>query len=103
MKKIFILLFFIPNLVVAKEWFEAHKQLDCGPFSDILSIITEKGVNEEVSWIGESEGNQSQVALFLNPKTSTWTLVQYNKDYACVLEMGKNYKTYKPKSKNTKN
>ena len=97
MRKVIATLLFLPTLVFASDWIEAHKPIDCGPFQEILSIVTQKGVEEEVAWIGKAENNSS-VALFLNPKTSTWTLVQYNKEVSCVLEMGKTSKTFKLKN-----
>lgn len=98
MRKIVLALLFLPSTLFAKEWFQANKPLDCGPFHDIVSIVTQKDINEEVAWIGFAQESQSQVALFLNPKTNTWTLVQYNTEFGCVLEIGQTYKTYKPKS-----
>lgn len=97
MLKVILTLLCLPTLAFASDWIEAHKPIDCGPFQEIVSIVTQKGVEEEVAWIGQAENN-SNVALFLNPKTSTWTLVQYNKEVSCVLEMGKSSKTYKPKN-----
>ena len=97
MRKIILALLFLPSLAVAKEWFEANKTIDCGPFQEILAVITKKGVDEEVLWIGQAENN-SNVALFVNTKSNSWTIVQYNTEFACVLEMGSSFKTYKPKN-----
>lgn len=98
MRKVILALLFLPSVAFSKEWFEANKPIDCGPFQDIIAIVTQKGVEEEVAWIGKAENNSS-IALFLNTKNSTWTLVQYNTEIACVLEMGKSYKTYRPTTK----
>lgn len=100
MRKVILTLLLVPQLAFANGWFDAHKELYCGPFKDIVSIVTQKGVDEEVAWIGDAD-TQSRVALFINPKLGSWTLVQYNTEFACVLEMGRSSKTYKPKKSNS--
>jgi hypothetical protein len=38
-----------------------------------------------------SQLDDSKIALFVNPETKTWTLVQWNRDLACVIDAGENY------------
>jgi len=101
MRKIIFVLLLFPSLVYSKDWFEGNKLMDCGPFKDIVSILTNKEVSEEVVWIGEAD-TDSQVALFVNKSTNHWTIIQYNQSFACVVEMGRNFKNYSPKQKSFK-
>jgi hypothetical protein len=50
--------------------------------------------NERPAWSGV--GADSNFALFVNPDTGTWTMLEFDKDIACVLGTGDNSKLSKP-------
>ena len=46
---------------------------------------------EQPSWIGRD--NSSKYALFVNEKTKTWTMIQFNDNIACIIGVGEGSKT----------
>lgn len=80
----------------AKEdpWFRGNKSVKCGPFMEIVQIVTGEPFREQPLWIAQSGEDASQFVLFRNPHTSTWTLVQYGRETGCVLGMGQSDKIY---------
>lgn len=70
----------------------ANKPVLCGPSQKIFSYLSGPDVKEQPYWIGKTESNESRFALLINTKTQTWTLVEFNKDIACVLGAGVDYK-----------
>lgn len=95
-----LLMIAIPAHPAEPRWFETKKPVTCGPFREIVELITNKDFQEQPVWIGHSENDTSAFALFRNPSTGTWTLVQYGSQTGCVLGMGKSENVYQPDVKN---
>lgn len=83
------------------KWFQANKPVSCGPFSEIVKLVTGKDFQEQPLWIGVSPQDKTWIALFRNPNTTTWTLVQYGQEFGCVLGEGRGEKNYDYDSKKT--
>lgn len=84
----------MPTLAAGEAWFESNKPVKCGPFREIIQLVTGSPFLEQPLWIGQSGTDVTQFALFRNPDTNTWTLVQYGREMGCVLGMGKGEKTH---------
>jgi len=87
-------LFFLLALLCA---FNAHSQntLDkpvvCMPAKTLFSTLAQK-YKEKLYWIGKTESEDSKFALLVNTETNSWTIVEFNKDLACILGNGVDYK-----------
>lgn len=91
-----IVLATVTTLTQATEgtWFKSHKPVDCGPFREIVEMITGNEFRERVTWLGNSHQDHTKFVLFRNPDTNTWTVIQYGQDIACVLGMGSGDNTF---------
>jgi hypothetical protein len=47
---------------------------------------------EQPVWTGSSDSQNTRLILTANAKTGTWTMVEYNRDFACVLAVGREHK-----------
>ena len=94
-KKIVSAVLFLPALVIAQQQgpVTVEKPVICGPTVVVINEI--KGFNERPIW--GSQLADSKIALFANAETETWTMIQWNEDVACVIEVGKGYFLKDPK------
>jgi hypothetical protein len=59
----------------------------CDRLETVLdSLITKYG--EKLQWSGKDLQDGSGYMMFENPKEKTWTLIKFNKEYACILGVG---------------
>lgn len=70
----------------AKELSTHNKKMVCADPKTIIEGLTEQS-EEQPFWNGVDD--KTKYILFLNAKTGTWSLVQYNNRIACVLGVGK--------------
>lgn len=66
-----------------------NKDVVCAPLTKVLEVLLDSRVAELPVWRGNEEDNKSEFVLLINEKNDTWTMIQYYKDYACVLGIGK--------------
>jgi hypothetical protein len=91
MKKIILLL--TTFFCVSAMAFSTNKPVECFGTPDVTKLLKEE-IQEEPVFNGVNVlTGKSVVTLFVNYKTGTWTLVEYDQDYACVLAAGKNSST----------
>jgi hypothetical protein len=58
---------------------------------DRLETVLESIMNtygEKPQWSGKDIQDGSGYMMFENPKDKTWTLIKFNKEYACILGVG---------------
>jgi len=58
---------------------------------DRLETVLESIMNtygEKPQWSGKDIQDGSGYMMFENPKGKTWTLIKFNKEYACILGVG---------------
>jgi hypothetical protein len=84
MKKILLLLLF-PGLVWANDPVIVEKKMACNWISVVLGNLT-RDYKEQPVWAGKQEG--TSYSLFINLEKSTWTLIQFNHEIACVIGAG---------------
>lgn len=90
MKKILLLTLFSSTCFA--EPFRYDKPLICDEVKAVFSMIEE--FREVVTFSGDPEGEDnggSKIILTQNKDTGTWTIIQSNNKYACVIAVGQNH------------
>ena len=90
----FILVAFLLGLThpIANAQQTTSKQLTCWETDYLLDAVQEE-YKEQPVWYAPSSSKKSVYMLFENPKTKTWTLVQFDSKVACVLGTGDESRT----------
>jgi hypothetical protein len=94
MRKLLLSVLFLPITALAQTAVTIDKPVVCAETKFLMSEILES-YDETPIWGSELE--DSRVGLFVNSKSKTWTIVQWNNEVACILEAGKNYILRLPK------
>ena len=74
------------------QYTEQSKPVRCFSLDVALAALQDTW-NERPVWSGSGAG--SNFALFMNPNTGSWTLLEFGKDVACVIGSGNNSKSSK--------
>lgn len=82
-----VLLLALTSLANAQT--KLNKELVCDETEEIFNYIQEKH-QEQAVWIGVTD--KTMTMLTQNPKTGSWTLIQFNDKLACILGSGKSGK-----------
>lgn len=69
-----------------------EKKVVCNQFNLLLSTLLKNEYKERITWIGEDDESETKFSLLVNEKTGTWTLLQFNKELACILGAGERHK-----------
>jgi len=86
LKTFLTILLFVPTVMA--QSFQLKKPVTCDDTILIFQALTEQA-GERPIWLGKGDGiDTSRTALLVNEITKTWTLVQFEKDKACVLGSG---------------
>lgn len=88
MKKFFLSILFLPTVAFA-EPVTLDKSVVCDTIETVIKALT-KEYGEQAIWVGEKE--KSTVAVLVNTKTTSWTVIQFTENIACVLEEGEGFK-----------
>lgn len=72
----------------AQTWQTLTAQFSCGPFREIVKVLTNQKFQEAPLWIGNNDNDPTNLVLFLNADSGNWTMLQYYRDTACILGMG---------------
>lgn len=70
---------------------EYERKLSCGKTKFLLEALS-KIAKEKIIWSGDSKYSETQTVVMINTETLTWTVVQYDKNMACVLNNGEGFK-----------
>ena len=62
----------------------------CDSADSIFKFLTEEGYQEVPVWTGKDDN--SNYTLFANSKTGTWSIIQFDRDVACILGTGIQHK-----------
>jgi len=63
-----------------------EKPVLCAETATVMNGIASSQYGEKPSWIGADE--KSKFTLFVNEKTKTWTLIQFDNNVACIIGVG---------------
>jgi hypothetical protein len=92
MKKLLALLLAIPLLTSAApeadDAFFVEKRVVCDKTNVVFEVLMKGESRENPIWGGTN--GDARFGLFINKETGTWTMVQFNKDIACILGHGDN-------------
>lgn len=81
---------FLPFFVFAQQGAVIiDKPIVC--FDTKLTIEELRKEWEEIPVWGSVLEDKSKIALFINSKTKSWTILQWNEKVACVIEAGEDY------------
>jgi hypothetical protein len=70
---------------------EYERKFTCGKTKFVLETLT-KAAKEKPIWSGKDDETETDTVVMVNPTTLTWTIVQYDRDMACVLHSGEGFK-----------
>ena len=83
----FILILFSPLLASAQS-IQINKPVTCDTTQLVFQALFEQA-GERPIWLGRGDGaDASSTTIFANEKTKSWTIVQFDKNMACVLGSG---------------
>jgi hypothetical protein len=86
------LLFYATVDSVTAETFLTNKEVECDKAERMISNLKNSDFKEVPIWFGkEADSKTPNYSLFVNPETRTWTIIQFNKDVACILGSGESY------------
>lgn len=77
----------LPAVAIAQP-VTVDKSVVCDKVEAVIEVLTKK-YDEQPVWFGTAK--DSKVGVLVNPKTSSWTVVQFNDKLACVLETGEGF------------
>ena len=97
---LFCLISTIANAQAESNFKQIPKPVLCGPVELIFKSLTDSDINEQPIWTGKNEDSKSDYALFVNPKTNSFTLVQFGKECGCILGVGHKSQTFSNFTKN---
>jgi len=85
---LFCLISTIANAQPGPQFRNIPKPVLCGPLEVLFKGLADEEVNEKPIWIGKAEDEKSEFAVFVNRKTGAFTLVQFGKEWGCILGIG---------------
>lgn len=62
-------------------------EVQCAPFKELIKTIMIK-YKEEPLWIGNNSKDRTNIVIFTNRETKTYTVVKYDEKDACVIDVG---------------
>jgi len=99
MKYILIFLTSLNCLTIVAQPMTAKKEVYCDKTETVISVLKGRDYEESPIWFGkEKDSKTPHYSLFVNQETKTWTIIQFNKDSACVLGTGESFSTPSKKS-----
>lgn len=91
MKKLIVLL--VTVISGSALAFSTHKPIECFSTADAVKLLGEE-FGEKPAFTGVNNiTGKSIITLFINAQTGTWTLIEYDKEHACILGAGVNRST----------
>lgn len=91
MKHILIFLALSIATLVNAEEFLLKKEVQCDKTDEMIAILKGEKFEEVPIWLGKGDAKAPNYSLFVNSETRTWTIIQFNKEYSCVLGAGESY------------
>jgi hypothetical protein len=82
------LLCLIVTIVYAGQAYKGKKEVVCASVKDVIELVSGPEYQEQPLWAGT--GQDSRYIMTINPKTGTWTMIQYDSKKACIISTGVN-------------
>lgn len=67
---------------------ELDKKVTCGSLTDILKILISEPNKEIPIWNGLDSEEKTSYAVLHNEKTGSFTIIEFNNKFACILGDG---------------
>ena len=88
MHRFFYILILLAPLLASAEPIQINKPVTCENTLLIFQALLEQA-GEKPIWVGKGDGTDtSRTVILANEKTKSWTIVQFDKNMACVLGSG---------------
>ncbi len=85
---LFLILFLLVPLLASAETIQLNKPVTCVSAMLVFQALVEQA-GEKLIWVGKGDGaDTSRTVVLANEKTKSWTIVQFDKNMACVLGSG---------------
>jgi hypothetical protein len=91
MNRIFPILLCLAASVAHAQLHERERNFTCGETQFVITALT-KTAHEKPMWSGTDPETGTQTMVLVNTKTLTWTVVQYDRKMACVLQSGEGFR-----------
>jgi hypothetical protein len=90
LKKAMLGVLFLPALAIAQEQgpVRVDKPVLCAPTEQVFDAIAAE-YGETPIWSSQKE--DSRIMLTVNVERQTWSIVQFNDEWACLIEAGQGY------------
>lgn len=89
MRSIFaILILTIPLAAISQSADTVRKPVHCFPLSIVVDMLS-KDFGESVSFQSRNTLTGADIAVAENPDTGSWTIIEYDKETACILATGR--------------
>lgn len=85
MRKFLLGVLLLPALVVAQP-VTVEKPVICEKTEIVIESLLKGEYKEQPVWVGADES--SKYSLFVNNRTTTWTMIQFNQQIACIIGVG---------------
>ena len=88
MYRSFLILILLFPLLASAQSIQINKPVTCDSTLLVFQALLEQA-GEKPVWVGKGEGNDtSKTVILANEKTKSWTIIQFDKNMACVLGSG---------------
>ena len=88
MYRFLTVLILLAPLLASAEPIQINKPVTCENTLLIFQALVEQA-GEKPIWVGKGDGTDtSKTVILANEKTKSWTIVQFDKNMACVLGSG---------------
>jgi hypothetical protein len=74
---------------------EFNKPVLCGPLETLLKAITGPEYQEMPIWTGRDQDGKGDYMVFVNPKSDTFTIIQFSENAGCIIGMGNSNNFFK--------
>jgi len=82
------ILILLAPLLASAETIQLNKPVTCDSALLVFQALVEQA-GEKPIWVGKGDGaDTSKTVILANEKTKSWTIVQFDKNMACVLGSG---------------
>ncbi len=78
----------IANAQSGSNIVEIDKTVLCSSTRSMLETLNKPDIQEIPIWVGQSDDQKSNYTVFMNTKTGSFTVLQFNPEWACILGMG---------------
>lgn len=95
MKQIFLSLMLVACSATFAKPVEVNKPVVCGNTADVMKELKDD-YKEYPVFLGETKDASVNVSLFVQTgdREQSWTLIEFNEQVACVIGMGKKWRTF---------